>query len=79
MIQAVSYFILLSISFFKRKSYILYFVCIVFLWLIASFTTGNADEQIYQSRYDEYQLWEDNTVYGAYQNMQCFGINVSGI
>ena len=63
MIQAVSYFILLSISFFKRKSYILYFVCIVFLWLIASFTTGNADEQIYQSRYDEYQLWEDNTEY----------------
>lgn len=40
MIQAVSYFILLSISFFKRKSYILYFVCIVFLWLIASLLQG---------------------------------------
>lgn len=63
MIQAVSYFILLVISFFKRKSHILYFVCVSFLWLIASFTTGNADEQIYQSRYNEYQLWEDNTEY----------------
>lgn len=46
-----------------RKSRSFFFLTIIFMWLLASFTFENADEVVYQSRYETPQLWENNTEY----------------
>lgn len=45
----------------KKKSKIVFTLTFVFLWIIMSFTYGNADESVYISRYVNPEAWVDQT------------------
>lgn len=45
----------------KKNSKFFFFSMLILLWIICSFTTGNADESLYISRYNEYLNWAGKT------------------
>lgn len=56
--------VLISIvNFIKKRSKVLFILTFIFLWILMSFTYGNADESIYMSRYNNPYQWQTNTEY----------------
>ena len=51
------------INLILRKSKSFFLITIIFMWLLATFTYGNADETVYQGRYENPELWANNTEY----------------
>lgn len=45
----------------KKRSRFIYIILFIFLWSIMAFTYGNADEDIYISRYQYPEIWENQT------------------
>lgn len=59
----LSMLILVLLSLILKRSKTLTIATVVFMWCLATFTYGNADEVIYQSRYSDIGLWENDTEY----------------
>ena len=60
----IIYIILLLLSFYRKKSKGVFAVNIIFMWLVATFCYGIADETIYQSRYANPDIWKGITETG---------------
>ena len=58
------YIILLILSFYRKKSKAVYIFNLIFMWLVATFCYGIADEAIYQSRYANPEIWNGITEVG---------------
>lgn len=61
MIVSLLVFLGAFFSIINNKSRYVYAYLIVLLWIISSFTYGNADETIYISRYTNIEAWKSNT------------------
>lgn len=59
----LSMLVLILFSMILKKSKILTLITIIFMWCLATFTYGNADETIYMSRYLDIGFWENDTEY----------------
>ncbi|NRO45074.1 EpsG family protein [Lactobacillus helveticus] len=55
--------ILLGSGLIVKRSKLIFIVSIIFLWLLMTFTYGNADEPVYLSRYNSPELWTNSTEY----------------
>lgn len=62
LISLILFFLVVFNSILK-KSKPLFILTLIFMWLLATFTYGNADEMVYQSRYEDTINWENNTEY----------------
>lgn len=55
-------FILLAVTnILMKDSKLIFFLTLIFMWILMAFTYGNADENIYFSRYTEPYLWNNQT------------------
>lgn len=63
MITIVFSVLLLGSGLIVKRSRTLYILSILFLWVLMTFTYGNADEGVYLSRYTTPELWANNTEY----------------
>ena len=50
-----------ALSIIDNKSKYIFFYLILVMWIISSFTYGNADENIYMSRYLNLEAWKNDT------------------
>lgn len=76
----IAFFVFLGIilSLIDSKSKYTYSYLIILLWLIGSFTYGNADEGVYLSRYNNVEMWKGDTELLYYQLIRfCNKINLS--
>ena len=67
--------LLCFMAFLKPRSKYLYVIIIFFLWLCMAGTYGNADEDIYMSRYNNPNLWVSNTEF-LYNSIMAFFRNI---
>lgn len=63
MITIVFSVFLLGSGLIGKQSRTLYIISILFLWILMTFTYGNADEGVYLSRYTTPELWTNNSEY----------------
>lgn len=49
------------LNIWKKNSKLIYIISFIFLWIIMAFTYGNADENVYLSRYNNPEIWESET------------------
>ena len=54
-------------GFIKKRSRAVFIIMLLLLWIIMAFTYGDADENVYSSRYNNPELWTGNTelLFGA--------------
>lgn len=52
---------LLVLNLYSKKSGPVFVLSLLAMWIVMTFTTGNADEEIYVSRYTDPDLWKGNT------------------
>lgn len=60
----VIYIALLIISFYKKKSKKIFLTNLLFMWSVATFCYGIADEEVYLSRYTKPNMWIGATEFG---------------
>ena len=61
MIIAIVFLVIIILSHMLYKNKLLYIVSILFMWIIMTFAHGNADEELYLNRYNNPNLWENQT------------------